>query len=61
LAIFAAIRPASSRVSGLAADSRVVEMYVAELLPVVVLEIRFAFFNGPGRREATWSQNTIFD
>jgi len=29
-------------------------MYIGELLPVVVLhdEIRFAFFNGPGRREA---------
>jgi hypothetical protein len=29
-------------------------MYVGELLPVVVLhdEIRFAFFDGPGRREA---------
>jgi len=29
-------------------------MYVGELLPVVVLhdEIGFAFFNGPGRREA---------
>jgi hypothetical protein len=29
-------------------------MYVGELLPVVVLhdEIRFAFFNGPGRRVA---------
>jgi hypothetical protein len=35
--------------------SRVVEMYAGELLPVVVLhdEVRFAFFNGPGRREAT--------
>ena len=30
-------------------------MYVGEPLPVVVLhdEIRFAFFNGPGRREVT--------
>jgi hypothetical protein len=40
----------------LGSRSRVVEMYVSELLPVVVLhdEIGFAFFNGPGRREAAW-------
>ena len=33
-------------------------MYVGELLPVVVLhdEIGFAFFNGPGRREAAGCQ-----
>ena len=32
----------------------IVEMYIGELLPVVVLhdEIRFAFFNGSGRGEA---------
>jgi hypothetical protein len=37
-------------------------MYVGELLPVVVPydEICFAFFNGPGRREAALSVHVQF-
>ena len=41
-------------VERLGGRSRVIEMYVGELLSVAVLhdEIRFAFLDRPGRREA---------
>ena len=53
----------SARVSGLGGRSRIVEMYVGELLPVVVLhdEIGFAFLNRPGRREAAGGIFLYFD
>jgi len=63
LAIFAAIRLASSWVSNLAADRRPGSFFEldARELPAVVIadhEAGFLFFDDPGRREAAGDQST---
>ena len=52
--MFAAIRRASSRVSGPGRSARIVEMHIGELLAFTVAhhEVVVPLFDRPGRREA---------